>query len=59
MGLMHSYRFTGADTVGAFGQAATAWALGYVTMAAIFLSARWLVLPATEDHAVKAMPKKP
>ncbi len=59
VGLMHSYRFTGADTVGAFGQAATAWALGYVTMAAIFLSARWLVLPATEDHAVKAMPKKP
>ena len=59
MGLMHSYRFTGADTVGAFGQAATAWALGYVTMAAIFLSARWLVLPAAEDHTVKAMQKKP
>lgn len=59
MGLMHSYRFTGADTVGAFGQAASAWALGYVTMAAIFLSARWLVLPAAEDHTVKAMPKKP
>lgn len=58
MGLMHSYRFTGADTVGAFGQAATAWALGYVTMAAVFLSARWLVLPATGDHAVKAMPNK-
>lgn len=57
MGLMHSYRFTGADTVGAFGQAATAWALGYVTMAAIFLSARWLVLPAAEDHTVKAMQK--
>ena len=59
MGLMHSYRFTGADTVGAFGQAATAWALGYVTMAAIFLSARWLVLPAAEDHTVKAMQKTP
>jgi hypothetical protein len=41
---MHSYAFTPADAIGAFGVPAWQWATGYTAMAAIFLGARCLVV---------------
>ena len=43
VGLMHSYAFTPADSVGAFGVPAWQYVAGYLAMAAIFAAARWLV----------------
>ncbi|MDX2288034.1 MAG: hypothetical protein NW217_04355 [Hyphomicrobiaceae bacterium] len=43
VGLMHSYVFTPADAVGAFGTPGWPWVYGYLAMAGVFLSARWLV----------------
>lgn len=48
MGLMHSYAFTPADSVGAFGVPAWQFAAGYASMALIFAAARWLAVPADE-----------
>lgn len=45
VGLMHSYAFTPADSVGAFGVPAWPWAIGYLTMALTFLAAKWLTVP--------------
>lgn len=48
VGLMHSYAFTPADSVGAFGVPAWKFAAGYMAMAAIFAAARWLVVDKNE-----------
>lgn len=48
VGLMHSYAFTPADAVGAFGVPGWQWAAGYAAMAAVFLGARWLTVEAKE-----------
>ena len=48
LGMMHSYRFTAADTVVSL-TPAWPWAAAYLAMAAIFLSARWLTV-AGEGH---------
>lgn len=49
VGLMHSYAFTPADSVAAFGVPAWSWMFGYMAMAAVFLGARWLTAgPATD-----------
>ena len=47
-GLMHSYRFTPADTAVAL---APAWehAVGYLAMGALLLAARWVTV-AAPDH---------
>jgi AGZA family xanthine/uracil permease-like MFS transporter len=45
LGLMHSYRFTPADTVVSLAPA-WPWAAGYAVMALVFLAARWLTVPA-------------
>ncbi|HEX4955833.1 MAG TPA: NCS2 family permease [Thermoanaerobaculia bacterium] len=42
-GLMHSYRFTPADTVVSL-TPAWPWVAGYALMAAVFLAARWLTV---------------
>jgi AGZA family xanthine/uracil permease-like MFS transporter len=49
LGLVHSYRFTAADTVV---NLAPAWghALGYAAMAAVFFSARFLTEPTENGH---------
>ncbi len=44
VGLMHSYVLTPADAVAAFGEPAWRWAIGYAAMAALFFSARWIVV---------------
>lgn len=55
LGLMHAWRFAGADTVGYLpllqGQVlfpAKAYALGYASLALILLLARWLTVPSSE-----------
>jgi AGZA family xanthine/uracil permease-like MFS transporter len=48
VGLMHSYVFTLADTIGSFGVPAWGYAAGYTAMAAVFLGARWLVVKVRE-----------
>jgi AGZA family xanthine/uracil permease-like MFS transporter len=52
-GLMHSYVFTPKDVVGAFGTPAWTHAVGYLGMAVILGSARWLTEPnpLNEPHA--------
>lgn len=47
LGLMHSYRYTAADTVVAL-VPAWPWAAGYAVMGAVFLAARWLTVPLAE-----------
>jgi AGZA family xanthine/uracil permease-like MFS transporter len=50
-GLMHAYRFTAGDTALDLA-AAWPWAAGYALMAAVFLGARWVTVPAGGDlHA--------
>jgi AGZA family xanthine/uracil permease-like MFS transporter len=48
LGFLHSYRFTPADAVGAMGQPAWEWAIGYGAMAVLFLAARWITEPDVE-----------
>lgn len=44
VGLMHSYRWTAADTV-LWLKPAWPWVLGYLVMAACFVLARWVTVP--------------
>jgi AGZA family xanthine/uracil permease-like MFS transporter len=46
VGLMHSYAFTPTDAIGSFGVPAWQYVAGYAAMAAVFVSARWLVVEA-------------
>jgi AGZA family xanthine/uracil permease-like MFS transporter len=48
VGLMHSYAFTPTDAIGNFGFPAWQYTAGYVTMAAIFLGARWLTVDSAD-----------
>jgi adenine/guanine/hypoxanthine permease len=48
-GLMHSYRWTSADTVVSLVPAWT-WVAGYAIMAAVFLAARWTTAPVDVGH---------
>jgi len=48
VGLMHSYRWTAADTAVSLAPA-WPWAIGYLAMGACFLAARWLTVE-TEAH---------
>jgi adenine/guanine/hypoxanthine permease len=48
VGLMHSYAFTAADTIGSFGVPAWQYVAGYAAMAAVFLGARWLAVEASD-----------
>ncbi len=47
-GLLHSYRFTPADTVVSL-TPAWPWVAGYALMAGVFLAARWLTVPDEAD----------
>ena len=49
VGLMHSYRFAPADTVVALAPA-WPWVIGYASMAAIFLLARFVTEPGEDDQ---------
>ena len=46
VGLMHSYIFTPTDAIGSFGVPAWQYVAAYAAMAAVFVSARWLVVDA-------------
>ena len=48
VGLMHSYAFTPADTIGSFGTPAWSYAAAYLVMAAVFFSARWLAVKVSD-----------
>ncbi len=56
VGLMHSYAFTSTDTIGSFGVPAWPYVAAYTAMAAVFLSARWLVVDGARPPLAKPQP---
>jgi AGZA family xanthine/uracil permease-like MFS transporter len=50
VGLMHSFRYDGSDTVMALGVPAWHWVAGYAAMGALFVAAPWVTEPAEEPR---------
>ena len=49
VGLINSYTLIPTDSVGAFGEPAWRWCLGYLAMAATFFAARWVIVEENES----------
>ena len=50
VGLIHSYTLLPTDSVGAFGEPAWRWCLGYLAMAATFFIAQWVIVADDKPH---------